>query len=1391
MAVTVPSSPADAIIFAINSAIKLSNNIRKAYAQSIRGKELALPLPPFDPDIKLNTIRNFFNKYEEYAEQVERLGALHRLAVDSPRKLSENEEKLFKEYLKFYHAFFALHTGKEQSLAMKGDDLIHLFRIRQWEHGTEPANVLQLVAGSLVEIGIDYFLQTPGALNTESAQGRIMHNFLTAFDEIDFSESKDIKLEVSKKLVPRLFAVAAESFAELSPESADDPKLQLFIKETAKGIATDLYKRFEQLKKEGKLDRGQEQEATNWGQLVLRSMIGNAGAFVFKSPEALFDTNKPVSDIIQSTGLTLMNAILGFDPETGIQTDPESNKIQWRNAISADTLNGITLASLEIVAEHPNLISGNQGIQAIIGEVTNAVKDEDFQKKGLVPELARLVLEKSAGNLELLWRTPEGDQPGHLLVSTVKQLLGILSEKHGDAPWRPALTKAHLLGLAAELLDEVVRNPSWITDKANQDSIMAEVLDISFSSLSRIPKEERLNAETIRWLIRLNLQAALTSKKVLDTLKWGNDQNEVVILKQALELVFLYVFPKDAAPNVSRMELLTELTEYIVEVIIHQHPGRRGLVLADLILFDSGIDFSEGFNRGLADELMNATFDTLSNRPELLTRHEGLKHILGGVAGAVTSAKLKQPGLLPFLAQLVLEKTAQNAHLLLNAAPDQPQHLLTTALQQILTALSNKDDDGNWRPEVSPLKAQSLIGVLLGEVVAHPSWVTDKVNEDTILAEVLDIVFTTMDEVPSQDRLSSDTLQLLIQSSLQVLVSSPLALKKVTFAEDEEEKAILQRALGLVFTFVFPKENTGKPPRIQLLKDLLDYSLSVIMANHPDGKGLILINLILFDSGIDYAQGFDEALADQLADATLDALASQPELLAKPKALQQIIKGVADAIDSAQLKQPGLLPLLIRLALQNTALNANLLIGANAGQPRHLITTALEQILPALSAQNGNGQWRPEISPALALGLTESLLGEVVRNPNWVASQTNQDSLLSELLNVTFKALAKVPEGQRLSMETLEGLIQLNIRAAAGSPHVLRKITFAGDDDEKAILERALGLALSFVFPEENSGRESRPQLLKGLLDYSLGVIMAHHPNEKGLILLDLILFENNAIDFSNGFNEALADQLVDAALGALSQQPGLVSNDQVLKAIIGDVATALKDSGIKRPELLPELIRLTLEYTAEHLGLLLDLDEEKPKHLLVSASRQVLKAIAEKPETGKWKPRLSNSQITEILEITFDAVVKHPQWIQAEEVVYQILDAIFRSMEVVSSARKLPFIVLQRMIESAMEAASRQRKFIASILTDEQIMLRYALENLFQVVFVKNGEEETIWRLGQAEVISDLIDYFLLAILESPGDKTAVDHVLDHIQTVITAWKQDLAKTLDEILEQLENANA
>lgn len=798
---------ADAIIFAINSAIKLSHNIRRAYALSIRAKTLALPLPEFDSSIKFNTILDFFEGHSKYTKRVERLAQLHREANEN---LTLPEEKEM-EYRDYYRAFHAIHIGKEKRLEMNAEDMIHLLRIRQWEHGQEHDTVLQLVAGTLVEIGIDYFIQVPGALNPASARGRILRSFLTAFDEIDLTENKDIKLEISNRLVPRLFAAAAESIAELSPEIAEDHKLQLFIKETARGVANDLYERAQNLQ------GAKRQEATYWGQLVLRSMINNAGSFVFSAPEELFNTNRPVSQLIQSTGLALLDAIL----------DDDSDEVYFRKAITADTLDAIARATLEIAAEHPELISGQRGIQAIISGVAGAVKDENFQRQGFIPELARVVLEQSAGNMGLLWRdTPQGTE--HLLVSAIRQILGILAEKHGDAPWRPVLTKGHLLEITRELLDEVVRNPAWITDKANQDSILGEVLDITFKSLSRIPPQERLNVEVIRWLIRLNLQTAIASRKVLDKLKWDGSPEEVVILEKALELAFICTFPQDAPPHVSRMELLAELTEFILESVLRLHPGRRGLVLIDLILFDNGIDLSEGFDRGMAEELLHSAINVLAQHPELAARDRVLRRIVGGLASALKETLPGRQELLPELIRLTLENTAKQLYLVFDPDDDSAENLLVLAAREVLTAIAEPPRSGKWKPRLSNEQVLEILEVVFDAVTEYPQWI----QAQMLIYQILEAIFRALEAVPLALKLPFTAIRNMLESAIRQTCRQRQFVASVQLRRRGPKQIMLRYSLESLFIVIYD-ENAGEEiswrlAQPEVITNIIDYFLRMV-----------------------------------------------------------------------------------------------------------------------------------------------------------------------------------------------------------------------------------------------------------------------------------------------------------------------------------------------------------------------------------------------------------------------------------------------------------------------------------------------------------------------------------------------------------------------------------
>ncbi|MEL7124169.1 MAG: hypothetical protein AAFO07_32335, partial [Bacteroidota bacterium] len=663
----VPGISAETIIFAINSAIKLSNNLRQLYAKKVRDEEMVLPIPDFDPTIKLFTMVRFFEKLPpEKLKNWDGLPEIHQKAFDQ-QELSSEEEKKYKELYTLLHGH---QGGTGPYLEMSPEELLSIFKLQGNRKGDE-RTVLQLVAGSLVDIGVDYFIQVPGALNRESQHGKVLHRFLEAFDEIDFTEQGAIKREFSGVLLPRLFAAAAESVSELNHEISNDEKFQRLIKETSKGIANDIYRRVEDL------DPLQREEAVQWGQLVLRSMIKHGGEYVLAAPESFLDTNKGVSSIIQSSGLVLLDAIL----------EDESDKVVFKNALSPATLEGLTKATLNILAEHPELTSKEEGIKTIIKGVAAAVEQEEqLLEKGILPELVRIVLDQSAGNLDLLWKDTE-DKPEHLLVVALGQTISMISAPQETGRWKPQFTKMQLLDLIEELLDEVVQNPAWITEEVNEKSILGEVLQVTLAALGKIPKDERLHPDVLRSMIRLNLQTTIANPKVLDLVPFGIEGEKEIVLQKALDLVLTFIFSEDG-PKINRLPLLLDLLKYLSNTILKDHPDKKGLLLIQLILFDSGIDYSRGFDARLADELINVGLKALAKHPDLVDRPEAFHQILRGVVGALDSVQIRQPGLVARLIKLILQQSALHANLIIKAEAGAPKYLLIIILKQLLTGLS-------------------------------------------------------------------------------------------------------------------------------------------------------------------------------------------------------------------------------------------------------------------------------------------------------------------------------------------------------------------------------------------------------------------------------------------------------------------------------------------------------------------------------------------------------------------------------------------------------------------------------------------------------------------------------------------------------------------------------
>ena len=299
---------AEAIMFAIQTAIKLGNVLQTAYANSLRSRAIVLPLPKFSDVPNALSLKKFFddegpNGGKQFLEKNEQLRELNKKVKAGG--LFPHEKKLYEKYWQTLN--YAIENKKAE-FGYGPEEMTNLFRVRQWQKGkAEELSPLQLISGAVIEIGIDYFSQAPNKFTSKTAFGQSLKSFLSGFDDLELSASDKSGFKtLAEQFVPRLFISAAQVMDTLSDDVTSDPKVQQFIQKTSTGFAKSLYKRMKD--PDPTKDR---EEMINWGQVVLKSMVQNAATVAFSAPDELLGTNAPTSKLIESTGLAILSSYYG------------------------------------------------------------------------------------------------------------------------------------------------------------------------------------------------------------------------------------------------------------------------------------------------------------------------------------------------------------------------------------------------------------------------------------------------------------------------------------------------------------------------------------------------------------------------------------------------------------------------------------------------------------------------------------------------------------------------------------------------------------------------------------------------------------------------------------------------------------------------------------------------------------------------------------------------------------------------------------------------------------------------------------------------------------------------------------------------------------------------
>lgn len=513
---------AQMVIFAIQAGVRLYAAGQKAYVEATLDRPLILPLPR-GPGITAAAAATFFandpqGKTIAARDENEHIRSLLNAAKTGA--LAPDEEEAFTQ---IYQAYLReLEPGMfEEPISFdepKGHELVAILTVRQWSKGElgDHPSALQRIAGTLVNIAVDYFAHTPEAISDKRPAGRALKTFLQAIDALDFAEAPPAEI-AGDLLIAVVDSVGAHP--DLLGNTETERKL---VQNIAITLTNSAKTHLENVPTEVRW------QGSGWLQMIARAVVKGSFDTVLEDPNTVLGVGEAESLFIQQVGGTIAELLVG----------PE--RLRFQMLLSGEGVNMVIKAALQATAKNPGILRvGNQGLRNIIVGIADGLAQQpNLLTDDIFPELASLVLEKSADNLDLIWPGGANDAGKHLLITGTRQLFLALAEGTGEQGW-PTLTKGQIMKIAEVVFDEIIDNPDWLMGMVNLgDGSPLEVTIQAALDSFRQQQGSRLTADFAVAALSAAVKAAALRLELLHTLPAGAADAGKVAIGAAIDAVF-------------------------------------------------------------------------------------------------------------------------------------------------------------------------------------------------------------------------------------------------------------------------------------------------------------------------------------------------------------------------------------------------------------------------------------------------------------------------------------------------------------------------------------------------------------------------------------------------------------------------------------------------------------------------------------------------------------------------------------------------------------------------------------------------------------------------------------------------------------------------------------
>jgi len=274
--------------------------------------------------------------------------------------------------------------------------------------------------------------------------------------------------------------------------------------------------------------------------------------------------------------------------------------------------------------------------------------------------------------------------------------------------------------------------------------------------------------------------------------------------------------------------------------------------------------------------------------------------------------------------------------------------------------------------------------------------------------------------------------------------------------------------------------------------------------------------LVLTDTRVDLRGALSSAGLQTMVRAALSAVADNPGVLdlgeGKEGIEQVIVRTIAAIPGRGHLLAADLVPEILSLVLRNTAANLPAILAHDGKDPRkNLAIVATGAVLRALSDNNGT-HWDPPLTQSQVLAVLQTVLDEVVRNPDWLARHlAGDDPVLEIALSATLASLGGVAD-KGLSGEVMTRALQAAIAAVVSNLSLLDKLPDPATAGTEIASTQVLDLVFDQILGKPQSvnvkWRLANAGTLSAVIEIALDAIARHNPTTDHIEVLKQVLEE-------------------------------------------------------------------------------------------------------------------------------------------------------------------------------------------------------------------------------------------------------------------------------------------